>query len=330
MGETLKPGMTDPRVPALRARLAVTDGADPAAAGAEEVYDDGLVAVVKAFQSRHGLDPDGAVGRATIVALNVPVEARIEEIVVAMERWRWLPDDLGRDHVMVNIAGFELQHVRDGAIVEKMAVVVGKPYSRTPVFSDAIRYAEFNPYWNVPGGIAVKEELPKLKTDPAARAAAGFEAVQGDTVYPLTAIDWRRYGPGNFPFQLRQRPGPENALGRVKFMFPNKFDVYLHDTPSRSLFSRTDRAFSHGCIRLSRPIDFAVDIFGSTPGWDRARIDRTIASGQRTVVNLATPLPIHITYFTAWVDQGVPQFRADIYEHDAKLIAALRGQAMSW
>ena len=333
LGESLKPGMTDPRVPALRARLAVTDGADPRAApGAEEVYDDALVAIVKRFQARHGLDVDGVVGKGTVGALNVPVETRVRDIVLSMERWRWMPPALGRNHLMVNIAGFELKRFADGRLAERMNVVVGKPYTKTPVFSDRIRYLEFNPYWNVPTGIAIKEELPKLKTNPAARQAAGFEAVRGDTVYPLTSINWSQYGPGNFPFQLRQRPGPNNALGRVKFMFPNQFDVYLHDTPSRSLFDRAERAFSHGCIRLARPLDLAVQVLavGGVPGWDMNRIDQVVATQKRTVVNLAEPLPIHITYFTAWVDQGLPNFRNDIYGQDAKLVAALEGQALAW
>jgi murein L,D-transpeptidase YcbB/YkuD len=333
LGETLKPGMSDDRVPYLRARLAVTDGASPVApAGAERLYDDELVAAVQVFQSRHGLDVDGIVGKATIVALNVPVEERIEDLVVSMERWRWMPPDLGRNHLIVNIAGFELKRVSDGRVEEEMAVVVGRPYNRTPVFSDEIRYLEFNPYWNVPTGIAIKEELPKLKQNPAARAAAGFEAVRGDKVYPLTSINWSQYGPGNFPFQIRQRPGPGNALGRVKFMFPNQFDVYLHDTPAKSLFDKSERAFSHGCIRLSRPIDLAIQVLavGNVPGWDRSRIDAVTASGKRTVVNLVDPLPIHITYFTAWVDRGLPNFRTDIYEQDAKLIAALAGQSLAW
>ncbi len=333
LGESLKPGMTDPRVPALRARLAVTDGADPAAPpGAAEVYDDALAAVVKAFQARHGLDVDGVVGKGTVAALNVPVETRVEDIVLSMERWRWMPPELGRNHLIVNIAGFELRRFANGKLEERMNVVVGRPYNKTPVFSDAVRYLEFNPYWNVPTGIAIKEELPKLKSNPAARAAAGFEAVRGSTVYPLTSINWSQYGPGNFPFQLRQRPGPNNALGRVKFMFPNQFDVYLHDTPARSLFDKAERAFSHGCIRLSRPLDLAVQVLavGGVPGWDMARINAVVATQQRTVVNLVEPIPIHITYFTAWVDQGIPNFRADIYGQDEKLAAALAGQALSW
>ncbi len=333
MGDTLKPGMSDPRVPALRARLAVTDGADPQAPpGAEDVYDDALVAVVKSFQARHGLDVDGVAGRATIVAMNVPVERRVQEIIVSMERWRWMPEDLGEQYVMVNIAGFDLKRVRDGKVEEEMAVVVGKPYARTPVFSNAIKYIEFNPYWNVPPSIAIKEELPKLRTNPAARAAAGFEAVRGDQVYALTSINWNQYGPGNFPFQIRQRPGPNNALGRVKYMFPNQFNVYLHDTPAKSLFGKSARAFSHGCVRLSRPLELAPPVLtaGGLAGWSQARVDQVVATGKRTDVNLDKPLPIHITYFTAWVAQGVPNFRADVYEQDAKLIDALEGKAMAW
>ena len=330
LGDSLKPGTTDSRVPALRARLFLTDGATQQSPEAPDLYDQGLVNAAKWFQKRHGLTDDGVIGKATVAALNVPVEERISEIVVAMERWRWMPEDLGRDHLLVNIAGFDLDHVTDGQLVDRMAVVVGKPYSRTPVFSDRVRYLEFNPYWNVPPDIAINEELPKLKTNPAARAAAGFEAVQGDKVYQLTDIDWSQYGPGNFPFQLRQRPGPTNALGRVKFMFPNQFNVYLHDTPSRGAFSAESRAFSHGCVRLSRPLDLAQEVLSGTPGWDRRRIDGVIAGGDRTTVNLAQPLPIHITYLTAWVDDGTPNFRSDIYEQDAKLLGALDGRALAW
>jgi murein L,D-transpeptidase YcbB/YkuD len=330
LGDAIKPDAEDERVPALRARLAVTDGAAPeAAAGAEKLYDAALSEAVKRFQARHGLDVDGVVGAATIVALNVPVETRLKEIAAAMERWRWLPEDLGADHIMVNIAGFDLKLVRGGAIEDEMVVVVGKPYSRTPAFSDAVRYVELNPYWNVPPSIAINEELPKLRKNPGARAGDGFEAVLGDRVIPLTAVNWNQYGRGNFPFQLRQRPGPNNALGKAKFVFPNKFNVYLHDTPAKSFFERSERAFSHGCIRLSRPIDLAEEVL-QPEGWTRERIDGVVASGDRTVVNLTTPLPVHITYLTAWVDDGVANFRRDIYEQDAKLLAALEGHSLAW
>jgi L,D-transpeptidase YcbB len=220
--------------------------------------------------------------------------------------------------------------VTGGKVGERMNVVVGKPYTRTPVFSDRVRYLEFNPYWNVPPDIAVNEELPVLRRGTAGRMADGFEAVRGDQVIPLNQIDWNAYGPGNFPFQIRQRPGPKNALGQVKFMFPNQFNVYLHDTPSRSLFVRSERAFSHGCIRLSRPLDLAADVLRGNPGWDRRRIDAVVAEGDRVTVNLAAPLPIHITYLTAWVENGQVHFRNDIYKQDEKLVNALGGRAIAW
>jgi len=331
LGDALKPGMSDPRVPALRARLAVTDAVAAAAPpGEEQLYGDDLIASVQAFQARHGLEIDGVVGNRTVIALNIPVDERIETMVVAMERWRWMPDQLGTDHLMVNIAGFDLRFVRNGQLADRMAVVVGKPYHKTPVFSHAVKTVVLNPYWYVPSSIAIKEELPKLKSNPGRLAAQGFEAVQGDSVVPVTAVNWRRYGPGNFPFSLRQRPGPRNALGQAKFLFPNKFNVYLHDTPSRSLFARAERAFSHGCVRLERPIDLAEEVLSLQGGWDRQTIDRVVASGERKVVPVETPLPVHITYFTAWVDNGQPNFRGDIYKQDEKLIAALAGKTIAW
>jgi murein L,D-transpeptidase YcbB/YkuD len=333
LGPAIKLGMEDPRVPPIRARVSRTDGAAAhAPSDNENVYDDALAESVKRFQARQGLDVDGVIGPATIVAMNVPVEDRIKSIIVAMERVRWMPENLGEQYLIVNIAGFELRRVVAGDIKERMAVVVGKPYHRTPVFSDNIRYVEFNPYWNVPYGIAVKEELPKLRRNPGAVAAQGFEAVQGNRVLALQSIDWTRYGPGHFPFQLRQRPGTNNALGRVKLMFPNPHNVYLHDTPARSLFGRSERAFSHGCIRLARPLDLAGQVLsaGGVEGWNQNRIDNIVASAKRTVINLRDPLPVHITYLTAWVDGDTANFRGDIYGHDAKLLAALDGKSIAW
>jgi murein L,D-transpeptidase YcbB/YkuD len=213
-----------------------------------------------------------------------------------------------------------------------MPVVVGKPYHRTPVFSDRIRYVEFNPYWSVPPSIAIKEELPKLRSDPEAVASQGFEAVQGDRVISLVTIDWSQYGPGHFPFQLRQKPGANNALGRVKLIFPNPHNVYLHDSPAHSLFSRTERAFSHGCIRVARPLELAQEVLSASgvAGWNSARVDDVIASAKTTVVNLREPMPVHITYLTAWVDGNVVNFRSDIYGHDKKLLAALAGKTIAW
>jgi murein L,D-transpeptidase YcbB/YkuD len=330
-GPSLHPGASDPRVPAIRARLAVTDRAG-AAAGNPAVYDEALVAAVKNFQEHQGLAVDGVIGNSTIVAMNVPVADRINSLIATMERVRWIPEDLGRKFIIVNIAAFELRRYEYGALKERMPVVVGKPYHRTPVFSDRIRYVEFNPYWSVPPSIAIKEELPKLRSDPEAVASQGFEAVQGDRVISLVTIDWSQYGPGYFPFQLRQKPGANNALGRVKLIFPNPHNVYLHDSPAHSLFSRTERAFSHGCIRVARPLELAQEVLSASgvAGWNSARVDDVIASAKTTVVNLREPMPVHITYLTAWVDGNVVNFRSDIYGHDKKLLAALAGKTIAW
>ena len=331
LGPSLHPGGTDARVPAVRARLAVTDGAGPATA-APTVYDAGLVEAVKRFQQRQGLTVDGVIGNSTIVAMNVPVAARIDSLIATMERVRWIPEDLGKKFIIVNIAAFELRRFDNGIEKERMRVVVGKPYHRTPVFSDRIRYVEFNPYWSVPPSIAVKEELPKLRSNAGAIEAQGFEAVQGDRVFSLVTIDWNQYGPGHFPFTLRQRPGANNALGRVKLIFPNPHNVYLHDSPAHSLFGRAERAFSHGCIRLARPLELAQEVLTASgvAGWTPARVDSVIASAKTTVVNLREPMPVHITYLTAWVDNGVVNFRSDIYGHDKKLLAALDGKGVAW
>lgn len=332
LGDPIRPGTTDPRVPAIRARLSLTEGGSQVTAAETQVYNNALVEAVKRFQASQGLDVDGVIGSTTIVAMNVPVQERINSIILAMERLRWMPEDLGQQYLIVNIAGFELRRINAGEVEERMAVVVGKPYHRTPVFSDRIRFLEFNPYWNVPPDIAIKEELPALRSNAAGRAAQGFEAVRGDQVVDVRSVDWAGVGAGRFPYQLRQRPGTNNALGRVKFMFPNPHNVYLHDSPAHSLFGRSVRAFSHGCIRLSRPLELAEQVLrvGGVKGWTKERIDDVVASTKTTVVNLREPLPVHITYLTAWVDDGVTNFRQDIYGHDAKLLAALEGKSIAW
>ena len=333
LGDTLRPGMTDPRVPAIRARLSLTDRARTEVAATEgQVYDNALVEAVKHFQARQGLDVDGVIGSTTVVAMNIPVQERINSIILAMERLRWMPEDLGQQYLIVNIADFELRRINAGEVEERMAVVVGKPYHRTPVFSDRIRFIEFNPYWNVPPSIAVNEELPALRRNPASLAAQGFEVVRGDQVIDPASVDWSSVGGGHFPYELRQRPGANNALGRVKFMFPNPHNVYLHDSPAHSLFGRNVRAFSHGCIRLSKPLELAEQVLrvGGVQGWTNDRINDVVASAKTTIVNLREPLPIHITYLTAWAEDGVTNFRQDIYGHDAKLLAALEGKAVAW
>ena len=327
--DVLKPGEDNEVVRQLRARLAVTDGAPVSPPlGQETIYGEDLQGAVKRFQRRHGLEDDGIVGKNTFFQLNIPVQSRLRQVVLSMERLRWMPEDLGKHYILVNIAGYDLRRVENSKVQEVMRVVVGKPYHQTPVFSETMTYVEVNPYWNVPRSIAVSEELPKLKRSPGARAAKGFEAVVNNKPIPLTAINWGQYSRTNFPVRLRQKPGPNNALGRVKFMFPNRFNVYMHDTPARSLFSKSARAFSHGCIRLARPIDMAEQVLStSVPGWDRKRVDRVVDSKKRTVVSLKSPIEVHVTYSTSWRDEdGDVQFRPDIYRRDAKLYAALFGK----
>ncbi|GJM03870.1 MAG: murein L,D-transpeptidase [Rhodomicrobium sp.] len=331
-GDVINAGDENASIPAIYQRLAVTDGELKDKRGADSrIYDEMLVEAVRRFQKLHGLEPDGVIGKQTVFALNISVRDRIRQIIVTMERWRWKPEQLGAHHILVNLAGYELRRVRNGKTEEVMRVAVGKPYHQSPVFSDKIKYLEFNPYWNVPRSIAVKEELPKLKANPGARAARGFEAVVGDNAVPLTAIDWGGVTASNFKFRIRQRPGPKNALGRVKFMFPNKFNVYLHDTPARSLFNRAQRAFSHGCIRLARPLDLAEQLLESLPGWSREKIVGVLNVGERKIVNLAKPVPVHLTYSTVWLDEaGRARFSSDIYGRDARLEQALAGRLASF
>jgi len=325
-GPALKPGASDPRVIQLRDRLQV-----PAAAGSDpNMFDDALARAVEHFQYRHGLEQDGVVGRNTLAALNVPIEDRIRQILINMERRRWMPDDPGERYVFVNLADFELKVVDGPRTVFDTRVVVGAPYHRTPVFSDEMTYVEINPYWNVPRSIARNELLPKILEDPGYLAANSFELLNGwsesaQALDPQT-IDWSTFTPDAFPYRLRQGPGPDNALGRIKFMFPNRFNVYLHDTPARSLFAKDQRSFSHGCIRVENPEQFGAFVLAGQPDWSLDELLAAIAGGQRMVVALERPLPVHITYLTAWVNKdGTVHFRRDVYGRDETLRAALLG-----
>ena len=351
-GPALKPGMADERVALLRRLLAQSGdlaiAAGPArrtpelersalmpasldvdgASADPQRFDPALRQAVERFQRRHGLDVDGVVGRDTMAALNVPVRERIDQIVLNMERWRWMPRDLGDTHVLVNMAGFELDFVEDRRPVLSMRVVVGAPYQKTPVFSDTITYLEFNPYWNIPYSIASKEILPLVQRDPGYLTDRGIRVFSGSG--PNAAeldpwyIDWWSITPRTFPFRLRQDPGRSNPLGRVKFMLPNKFAVYLHDTSSPALFQRAVRTFSHGCIRVEKPAELALRLLRHNPGWDLERIQSAMASGSRRIVSLKKPVPVHLTYITAWAqDDGTIHFRNDVYGRDSLLFKVL-------
>lgn len=326
-GETLKPGMRDPRVAVLRQRLAETE--DLKATGGEpELYDAAVEEAVLSFQRRHGLDRDGAVGKQTLAELNVPIERRIDQMVLNMERRRWLPADLGQKYVFVNMADFELKIVDGPRTIFDTRIVVGLPYLRTPVFSGSMTYVVINPYWHITPNIARAEMLPKIRKDVSYLAKNNIKVLSDwgpdAKVLDPTQIDWGSISRSNFTYKLRQDSGPDNALGRIKFMFPNRHNVYMHDTPSRALFERTVRSFSHGCIRVQHPLEFATFIFRDDPEWTRAALDAAVASGEQQVIKLKEPIPVHLSYLTAWVNKdGSVHFRDDIYGRDKRLEAAL-------
>lgn len=282
------------------------------------------------FQSRHGLAADGVVGAKTLAAMNVPLEMRVQQLEANLERWRWLPRELGERHVRVNIPGFQLE-VRDaGRVVLDMKVVVGRRVRSTPVMSDTIRYLVLNPTWDVPPNLAVQDKLPEIRKNPGYFTEQGIQVLHGwgsdERAIDPTTVDWQAVTPKGFPYHLRQTPGSKNALGRVKFMFPNRWNIYIHDTPSRELFANPERAASSGCIRAERPVDLAAVLLEGAPDWTREALEAAIATGRTRTVTLPTPVPVHVEYWTGWVDdEGHVQWRTDIYDRDKALIAALSG-----
>jgi len=333
-GPKMQAGDRGLRVAALRERLRFEEDLTGAVAGDDELFDDTLDKAIRQFQERHGLDADGVVGPATLGALNVTVQQRIRQIEVNLERWRWLPQDLGQQYILVNIANFELDVMEDGRPTLVMKVVVGRDYRRTPVFSDRMTYLVLSPYWNVPPSIAVQDKLPLIKKDPGYLVKQNMKLFQGwgaDTreIDPMS-IDWSRVTANNFSYRLRQEPGPLNALGKVKFMFPNKFNVYLHDTPSRELFARQERTFSSGCIRLEKPIDLAQYLLRDDPRWTRENILSAVEKRSEQTVQLSKKVPVHLLYWTAWATvDGAAHFRKDIYGRDKRVQETLEEEPPS-
>lgn len=326
-GPSLKPGMRHERVQALRARLAVTgdltwESAHPL------FYDEVLAGAVRAFQTRHHLEADGIAGKATLAAMNIPVADRISQIRVNLERARWVMHDMPAANIVIDIAGFNLQYYHQGRLVWKTRVMVGEPFNQTPVFRSAITYLVLNPTWTIPPDILKNETVPRILTekDYLAKQRLRVLTASGEEVDPTT-VPWGQYLGKRPPYTLRQDAGPDNALGLIKFIFPNPYHVYLHDTPSKSLFDKARRAFSHGCIRVQHPLDLGKMLIANDPGnpTSAARFDQVLASGKTSTIFLKEPLPIFLMYLTANAENGQVQFMPDLYQRDRGILDALNG-----
>jgi murein L,D-transpeptidase YcbB/YkuD len=324
-GPTIQPAADDPRLGALARRLAVSgDLFENDIEVVAAVYSPLLLDAVRRFQARHGLAPDGLVGRATLRALNVPVERRIDQIRVNLERARWPLGGQAGDHIRINVAAYEMSVIRDGEAVSTKKVIVGETEKQTPLFESMLNSIVFNPTWTVPYSIASEEMLPKIRRDPGYLQKGGYQLFgnDGNVVDPRT-VDWSAIHRRNFPFTIVQQPGPANQLGQVKFLFPNEHSVCMHDTPAKPLFSEAVRAFSHGCIRVDEPVALAEILLGED-GWTRAQVEAEVRSGVTRAVSLSDPLPVAIVYRTAEVDeQGEIHFYEDIYERDGAVLRAL-------
>jgi murein L,D-transpeptidase YcbB/YkuD len=342
-GPTLRPGDRDPRIRQLRARLTalgdlptvqefaageVMNDATPAR-GDPLLFDPALEAAVQRFQTRHGLNTDGVVGPMTLAALNTSAAERAQQAAVNLERLRWLNYDLGWRHVLINTAAFTMALMENGAPRFTTRTVVGKARRhQTPEFIDELEYIVVNPTWNVPFSIATKEILPLLQENPAYLLENNMELLGSDL--PVSEIDWTQVTRQSFPGRLRQRPGPGNALGAVKFLFPNRHSIYMHDTPARRLFAKDRRDYSHGCVRLQDPVEFAHLLLSLQDDDPVGTFDRLRASPGERWVEMHEAIPVYVTYRTTWREaDGTPQFRADVYRRDRDVAAAL-GAAGVW
>ena len=328
-GNMLHPGDRDERIRRIRQRLAKTEELSSPGEN-ETLYDDELIQAVKKFQKKYGLKADGIIGRETLSALNTPPEAIVDKIILNMSRWRWQKKELGRRHIIVNTANYDLKAVEDGREVLTLAVIVGKLQHQTPVFSSQAHYVDFNPFWNIPPSIAAQEELPELRKDPsylANRKVRLFSNWQDDGVeLDPTTIDWLTVTEDEMKrYKLRQDPGPWNALGSVKLVFPNKYSVFIHGTPAQELFEHNKRNFSHGCIRVNKPLELArFALADEQDDWSMKKIEEIVAKGERKVVSISSPLTIHIIYQTAWIDNvGTVHFSSDVYGRDKMLAEIL-------
>ena len=325
-GPTLEPGMHHRQVKQLRQRLEITGDLLEYSLRDIDIFDQTLAEAVKRYQLRHGLLADGRVGGQTRRSLNITVDARVRQIRINMERWRWLPRKLGKRYLMVNMTGFELYLIENGSSVLSMPVIIGKAYRSTPTFSGRVSTMEYNPYWTIPENMAIEDMIPRLIRDPSFLEKKSIRLFTGwadaQEIDPKT-VDWRKVDKDNFPYWMRQDPGPKNALGRVKFLFSNPYEIYLHGTPDKHLFDRVVRTFSSGCIRVKDPVQLASYLLNDGSLQMEEEILANIHLGTNQKLSLSITVPIYLVYWTAWTDQDDRvNFRDDIYGRDIPLNSA--------
>ena len=328
-------GGKGPSVEALRRRLEATR--DLRDAGGKPIYDDEVALAVAKFQERHDLPPDGTAGPATLAALNVPVETRIRQIELNLERFRWLPSDFGPRYILVNIPDYRLYAYDDRKEALTMRVIVGDEYgSATPVFADSMTYLVFRPQWDMPRQILVDEVIPKVRENIYYLAQHGYEVIdtaRNEVVADLSSIDWSGLDSTNITFRVRQKAGAGNALGNVKFMFPNRFSIYLHDTQTRQLFQQRERTMSHGCVRVEDPVKLAGYVLRGQGDWSEEKIREAMqptdsSEVEPVPVDLEQPVPVYLVYLTAFMRGGVLHFRDDPYGKDARVMSRMGKPAL--
>jgi murein L,D-transpeptidase YcbB/YkuD len=315
-------------VPVLRTRLGELGFVVPPAGAVPELYDEPLVAAVKTYQETKGLTVDGVIGQHTRRSLNTSIDDRIGQVIANLERRRWLPEDLGRRHVLVNAGDYSMVFVDGGQKVFESLVIVGTPRTPTPEIQSVMRGFRINPHWTVPQSISGEEYLPMLRRDPYALQSGGFRIYESwsddNSEIDPGVVDWNLVNPKAFPFRIRQDPGPGNALGYIFFPFQNRYGIYMHDTATRWLFTEGSRNFSHGCIRLQNPLDFVQKVFGGRPGFDKAKVQQAINAGQQAHYGFPEPVTLYVTYRTVTVGaDGAPVFRDDVYGRDKRVVAAM-------
>jgi len=322
-GPVLKNGVQHKQVVQLRRRLQLTGDLVLDPFPDMDIFDRWLEEAVRRYQARHGLEVDGKVGPRTRRSLNITVGERIRQIRINMERWRWLPRELGQRYLIVNMTGFELYLVEDGLVELSMPVIIGKSYRATPTFSGLVSYMEYNPYWIIPTNIAIEDIIPRQLADPEYMSNRSIKVYRGwakPREIDPQSVDWRKLDKQRFPYWLRQEPGSKNALGRIKFIFSNPYAIYLHGTPDKHLFDRVVRTFSSGCIRVKDPVRLAAFLLNEGTQQREEAVLANIYLGSNQGVTLPVAVPIYLVYWTAWADQdGTMNFRDDIYGRDHRL-----------